>query len=451
MPESVKIMNVNSIRGSSVSSRNGLSSLDGKILNYIKNPTILLRTGGILIILGAIIGLIITSRDHDTLTTDTTTTDTPTTDTTDTTETDETSDSVLSKRILNPKFGLNYKGITGFNEIYSDLGGNDPLKNGTLDANINIDTERYSCKFNVKYDGRNKKKVECLSGCYNDDENSKFCEGYIYNDQVEEEKNLDTIYDDAGGNESGSSGKYKSIINISAGNTYDKNDISCGFSVSYEGNNKRTVKCTNSECPEECSVYEYINRENKGEKGDTLLDETYINRRNDSKDNPCNYCNENQNCEDGKCVCKTGFTGTYCQDPAPESSPSPETPPSPSQPSPPSPPIPPSTENINLVNLDLGYIILLGIIIVIAGFKINENDKIVLLLLFLFSIYVVVLGFYNEWKWYSKLLSFIFLVLNLGVSLANIGEIDILSNKIYLKSSQVIFIIIYVISFIRRK
>ena len=241
MPESVKIMNVNSIRGSSVSSGN---SSDSNILNYIKNPTILLRAGGIFIILGAIIGLIITSRYHETPTTDTPTTDISTTDTT---ERDETSDSVASNRILNPKFGLNYKGITGFNEIYSDLGGTDPLKNGTLDANINIDTERYSCKFNVKYEGENKKKVECLSGCYNDDENSTFCEGYIYNDQVEGEKNLDTIYDDAGGNESGSSGQYKSIINISAGNTYDKNDISCGFSVSYEGNNKITVKCTNSE------------------------------------------------------------------------------------------------------------------------------------------------------------------------------------------------------------
>ena len=43
--------------------------------------------------------------------------------------------------------------------------------------------------------------IECLSGCYNKDENSEFCEGYIYNDIVNGGKTLDTLYDDAGGND----------------------------------------------------------------------------------------------------------------------------------------------------------------------------------------------------------------------------------------------------------
>ena len=128
--------------------------------------------------------------------------------------------------IINPKFGTDYSGGGGLDIIYDDLGGNDPLKNGKLNALIDIDTEKYSCKFDVKYEGENKKMIECLNGCYNGDENSTFCESYIYNDQVNGGKTLDTLYDDAGGNESSRSGQYISKINIFAGDQYDEGTFS---------------------------------------------------------------------------------------------------------------------------------------------------------------------------------------------------------------------------------
>lgn len=194
----------------------------------------------------------------------------------------------VSVPIINPKFGTDYSGGGGLDILYDDLGGNDPLKDGKLNALIDIDTEKYSCKFDVKYEGENKKKIECLRGCYNGDENSTFCESYIYNDQINGGKTLDTLYDDAGGNESSRSGQYISKINVSAGDQYDdEEDIDCRFIVEYDGSNRRSVLCTNG-CVDEndsnadsnrCNPYIYKNRREYGEKGDTLLDETYISRR----------------------------------------------------------------------------------------------------------------------------------------------------------------------------
>ena len=44
----------------------------------------------------------------------------------------------------------------GLDKLYDDLGGKS-LKNGKLDATIDVDTDKCACKFNVKYEGENKK------------------------------------------------------------------------------------------------------------------------------------------------------------------------------------------------------------------------------------------------------------------------------------------------------
>ena len=79
--------------------------------------------------------------------------------------------------------------------------------------------------------------------------------------------------------------QYTALINVSAGEDFDRgDDISCGFTVEYDGNNKRTVTCNNTDCPDKCKTYEYTNRNVKGENGDTLLDDTYIGRREASEE-----------------------------------------------------------------------------------------------------------------------------------------------------------------------
>ena len=302
----------------------------GKLKNifesFKENPLSLAKVAGVLIVIGAIIGLLSDSGGGDNTPTVTTVTkDAP------------------PAPIINPKFGTSYSGGGGLDKLYDDLGGTDPLKNGKLDATIDVDTDKYSCKFNVKYEGENKKMIECLSGCYNEDENSEFCEGYIYNDQIDGGKRLNTLYDEAGGNENARSGQYNAIINVSSGGDYDTEaDLSCGFSVEYVGNNKRSVSCTAGWCDKDdknydkCKPYRYESRNKHGEKGDTLLDDTYVNRRGvledyieepepepetpkscttntDCKDredekicdavsNNCVQCIEESQCPGGKCV-----------------------------------------------------------------------------------------------------------------------------------------------------
>ena len=272
MPGSIKVINVNDILNGKTTTNS--SSVFFKSIN--NNPINLIRVGGLFIILGAIIGLLINSQSDDT----------PSNQERIITEV-QASQSNSPPPIINPKFGTSYSGGGDLDKLYNDLGGTDPLKNGKLDANINIDTENYSCKFNVKYEGEKKKMVECLRGCYNEDENSKFCEGYIYNDMVDGGKTLNKLYDDAGGNENDRSGQYNAIINVSAGNDYDtEDDTSCGFSVEYVGNNKRSVSCNNTPCPEKCKPYIYTNRLSHGTKGDTLLDNTYVSRRGNLPSSP---------------------------------------------------------------------------------------------------------------------------------------------------------------------
>ena len=316
MTDNVKIIDVNKIgKPEGGKPKNIFES-------FKENPLSLAKVAGVLIVIGAIIGLYSDYGGGDNTPTVTTVTkDAP------------------PAPIINPKFGTSYSGGGGLDKLYDDLGGTDPLKNGKLDATIDVDTDKYSCKFNVKYEGKNKKMIECLSGCYNEDENSEFCEGYIYNDQIDGGKRLRNLYDEAGGNENARSGQYNAIINVSSGEAYDKEaDTSCGFSVEYVGNNKRSVSCNITDCPDECKPYIYKSRTEHGEKGDTLLDDTYVSRRgvledyieepepepenpkscttdNDCKDkedekicdtdsNNCVQCIEESQCPGGNCVDK---------------------------------------------------------------------------------------------------------------------------------------------------
>ena len=184
-------------------------------------------------------------------------------------------------------FGESYNGSGALDKLYSAMGGDDPLKNGNLTSRIDIDTDKYSCSFDTTYQGDKKKRVVCSGGCFNNDDNSTFCEQYIYNDRVDGGKSLDELYDEAGGNEGRDSGRMISKVNV------DTDDHDCGFYINYTGNNKRTVDCTTCNEDDEgndnsnlCTKYVYKNRNDKGELGDTLLDNTYIDRRNSSEPPP---------------------------------------------------------------------------------------------------------------------------------------------------------------------
>jgi hypothetical protein len=298
MTDSVKIIDVNKIGKPEGGKLNMFES-------FKENPLSLAKIAGLIIVIGAIIGLLSDSGGGDnTPTVTTVTVDAP------------------PAPIINPKFGTSYSSGGGLDKLYDDLGGNDPLKNGKLDATINVDTDKYSCKFNVKYEGENKKMIECLSGCYNEDENSEFCEGYIYNDQIDGGKRLSDLYDDAGGNENARSGQYNAIINVSSGEDYDtKADTSCGFSVEYVGNNKRSVSCTAGWCDEDdknydkCRPYGYESRTEHGTKGDTLLDDTYVNRRGVLEDftKPSEkQCESNEDCP-GNEKCDSNICVVECE------------------------------------------------------------------------------------------------------------------------------------------
>ena len=73
-----------------------------------------------------------------------------------------------------------FKGYSSLDSLYDDAGGNDPLSNARLTSDINLSSDKYSCKYQVIYEGNKKRTVNCISGCDgdDDDEKSNFCKRY---------------------------------------------------------------------------------------------------------------------------------------------------------------------------------------------------------------------------------------------------------------------------------
>ena len=75
-----------------------------------------------------------------------------------------------------PKF----KGYSSLDSLYDDAGGNEPLSNARLTSDINLSSDTQSCKFQVIYEGNNKRTVNCIQGCDGNDDKAKFCKRYEY-------------------------------------------------------------------------------------------------------------------------------------------------------------------------------------------------------------------------------------------------------------------------------
>jgi len=257
--------------------------------------------------------------------------------------TDSLSDSELA---FTDTFGESYGGGGGLDKLYDKIGGSESLNNGNLSSQIDVDTENYSCSFDVTYQGDKKKRVECRSGCFIDDDNSKFCEKYIYNSRVDGGGSLDTIYDDAGGNESGSISRMISKINVDAG------DKTCGFYVDYEGNNKRTV-VVDEGGPPICNKFKYGDGD-PGDLWETLIDDTYISGRRDLD-------RANKDADDHDLTPAPVTPVTPGTTPGPTSG-HPPPPPGPSEHPSPSPPPEQETANVIIIFLTVVGLIILGVI-----------------------------------------------------------------------------------------
>ena len=74
-----------------------------------------------------------------------------------------------------------FMGNRSLDTIYDDAGGNEALSNARLTSDINISSDKYSCKYQVIYEGTKKREVNCIEGCDGDDEDNKeFCKSYEY-------------------------------------------------------------------------------------------------------------------------------------------------------------------------------------------------------------------------------------------------------------------------------
>lgn len=184
------------------------------------------------------------------------------------------SGSPLNKIIDYESYGSNYNGYNKLTKLYNDADGDDPLKDASLNARIKVSTNKYSCSFTLDYDNEKNKRVICDSGCFNNDDNSNFCEKYIYNGEQNNSSNLEDIYEDAGGNDTSNAGILQSTINLSSG------DNVCNLDITYSGVNSRKV--TNRDIKNKsnsfCDKYIYETGKTKGKLWETLLDSTYIKR-----------------------------------------------------------------------------------------------------------------------------------------------------------------------------
>ena len=86
--------------------------------------------------------------------------------------------------LMTSKGTKKFKGYRSLDTLYDDAGGNDPLSNARLTSDINISSDKHSCKYQVIYEGNKTRKVNCISGCDGgeEDEESNFCKRYEYPD-----------------------------------------------------------------------------------------------------------------------------------------------------------------------------------------------------------------------------------------------------------------------------
>ena len=87
------------------------------------------------------------------------------------------------------KSNRKFLGYSSLDKLYDEAGGNDPLSNARLTSDINLSSDKQSCKFQVIYEGNNKRTVNCISGCDGDDEHSDFCRQFEYPDGDDNLKN----------------------------------------------------------------------------------------------------------------------------------------------------------------------------------------------------------------------------------------------------------------------
>lgn len=182
------------------------------------------------------------------------------------------SNETSNKIIDYDSYGKNYKGYDKLTDLYKDAEGDDPLKNGKLTSRIKLSTNKHSCSFTVDYENEENKRVVCDSGCFNNDDNSEFCEKYIYNGEQSNSSDLEDIYEDAGGNDTSNIGMLQSTINLST------DDNVCNFDIYYDGVNSRKITNTSSSSNDFCNQYIYETGTKKGKLWDKLLDSTYIKR-----------------------------------------------------------------------------------------------------------------------------------------------------------------------------
>jgi hypothetical protein len=80
------------------------------------------------------------------------------------------------------KSNRKFLGYSSLDKLYDEAGGNDPLSNARLTSDINLSSDKQSCKFQVIYEGNKKRTVNCISGCDGDDDKANFCKRYKYKD-----------------------------------------------------------------------------------------------------------------------------------------------------------------------------------------------------------------------------------------------------------------------------
>lgn len=88
--------------------------------------------------------------------------------------------SASSRGSKSPKSSKTYKKSISLDKLYDEAGGNDALSDGIMTSQIDLSTENNSCGFMVTYKGVKDRKVVCTRGCDGEDENSQFCNQFIY-------------------------------------------------------------------------------------------------------------------------------------------------------------------------------------------------------------------------------------------------------------------------------